>query len=289
MPLRPNLRRAVAAAALAVSACVIVPQQQRAFVSVAPDGFGERNAVCGDPAAVTAIDAGGQAPPALDPAALRVVSWNLHKQQDDGWRDELSQLASRSDVLLLQEAGLTPELRDALARAGYDWLMASSFAFTGIEYGVMIAARVRPSYFCTGRSVEPVIGIPKSFLVARFRVAGRGATIEIATIHGLNFMLELGPYEAQLDALGQVLAAHAGPVVLAGDFNTWSEARERAVADLAARLALEPALPNADTRSRFLGRPADWAYARGVEVLDASAPQVTASDHNPLLVTLRIP
>jgi len=101
-------------------------------------------------------------------------------------------------------------------------------------------------------------------------------------------MLELGPYEAQLDALGKVLAAHAGPVVLAGDFNTWSEARERALAGLAARLALEPALPNSDTRSRFFGRPADWAYARGVEVLDATAPVVTASDHNPLLVTLRV-
>ena len=289
MPFRSSPGRClVAAVVLTLAACVIVPQQQRAFVSVAPDGFSERNAVCGDSAAITAIDAGGQASPALDPAQLRVVSWNLHKQADDGWREELSRLAERSDILLLQEAGLTPELRDTLGRAGYGWLMASSFAYTGIEYGVMIAARARPSYFCTGRSVEPVIGIPKSFIVARFRVAGRSAPIEIATIHALNLMLELGPYEAQLDALGKVLAAHVGPVVLAGDFNTWSEARERAVAELAARLALEPALPNSDTRSRFFGRPVDWAYARGVEVLDATAPLVTASDHNPLLVTFRI-
>src|SRR5215470_11789280 len=228
MPRRSCLRCAVAAAALALAACVIVPQQQRAFVSVAPDNFSERNAVCGDPAAITAMDDGGPSSSALDPAQFRVVSWNLHKQSDEGWRDELSLLGARSDILLLQEAGLTPELRDALGSAGYHWLMASSFAYTGVEYGVMIAARVRPSYFCTGRSVEPVIGIPKSFIVARFPVAGRRAPIEIATIHALNFMLELGPYEAQLDALGKVLAAHAGPVVLAGDFNTWSEARERA-------------------------------------------------------------
>src|SRR5262249_57170550 len=121
---------------------------QRGFVSVASDSFSERNAVCGDPAAITAIDAGAGASSALDPARLRVVSWNLHKQADAGWQDELSRLAGRSDVLLLQEAGLTPELRDALARAGHEWLMASSFAYTGIEYGVMIAARARPSYFC---------------------------------------------------------------------------------------------------------------------------------------------
>jgi endonuclease/exonuclease/phosphatase (EEP) superfamily protein YafD len=287
MPLRSSSRCAVAAA-LALAACVIVPQQQRALVSLAPGSLTERGAVCGDPAAITAIDAAGEAPTALDPAMLRVASWNLHKQQDSGWAEELSRLAARSDVLLLQEAGLTPELRDALGRGGFNWLMASSFAYAGTEYGVMIASRARPSYFCTGRAVEPLLGIPKSFLVARFRVAGRSADIQIATVHTLNFVLELGPYEAQLDALGEVLASHAGPIVLAGDFNTWSEAREQALTALAARLALEPAVFPVDTRARFLGRPADWAFTRGTEVLDAAAPVVSASDHNPLLVTLRI-
>ena len=277
-----------AAAALALAACVIVPQQQHAFVSIAPGSLAERTAVCGDPAAVGSLDGADDAPTALDPALLRLASWNLHKQQDSGWQEELSQLASRSDVLLLQEAGLTSELREALGRAGYLWLMASSFAYLGTEYGVVIASRARPISFCTGRALEPVIGIPKSFVVARFRVAGRNATIEIATVHGLNFMLELGPYEAQLDALGNVLAAHSGPMVLAGDFNTWSVARERAVAALAARLSLEPAVFSPDTRTRFLGRPGDGAYARGAEVLEAAAPVVSASDHNPLLVTLRL-
>ena len=289
MSLRPSPRSAIAVAALALAACVVVPPQQQAFVSAAPEKFDQRNAVCGDPAAITAVDASGEGPAAFQPSRLRLASWNLHKQQDAGWREQLSRLAGESDVLLLQEAGLTAELREVLGRAGYNWLMASSFAYSSTEYGVMIAARVRPSYFCTGRSVEPVTGIPKSFLVARFRVDGRSAAIEIATVHSLNFMLELGPYEAQLDALGKVLAAHAGPIVLAGDFNTWSEARERAVAALAAKLALAPAVFPSDTRSRYFGRPADWAYGRGVEVLDASAPAVTSSDHNPLLVTLRIP
>ena len=39
------------------------------------------------------------------------------KQQDSGWEEELSRLAARSDVLLLQEAGLTPGLRGALGRS----------------------------------------------------------------------------------------------------------------------------------------------------------------------------
>ena len=78
-------------------------------------------------------------------------------------------------------------------------------------------------------------------------------------------------------------------MALAGDFNTWSEARERRVDALALRLGLEPVLFAPDQRSRFLGRPADWAFARGARVLGSEIHEVTASDHNPLLATLRIP
>ena len=153
----------------------------------------------------------------------------------------------------------------------------------------MIASRARPSYFCTGRAVEPLLGIPKSFLVARFPLAGRSAAIQIATVHALNFMLELGPYEAQLDALGKALAAQDGPIALAGDFNTWSEAREHALSSLAARLALEPAVFPVDTRSRFPRSDPPTGRSRAApRCWIAAAPVVSASDHNPLLVTLRI-
>ena len=277
--------------ALLCAGCVAIPAQQYALLPVAEGGLSSRSAACSDgvasasKATVPSEDAG----PALDPAKVRIASWNLHKQQDPGWREELERLAELSDILLLQEAALTSELRAALDEARYTWVLASAFAFDGTDYGVAIASRVQPIFFCTGRAFEPLTGIPKSYLVARFRLAGREPTLAVATIHAINFTVDLAAYDGELDALRAVLAPHRGPMALAGDFNTWSEARERRVDALALRLGLEPVLFAPDQRSRFLGRPADWAFARGARVLGSEIHEVTASDHNPLLATLRIP
>jgi len=278
--------------AVLLGGCVTVPVQQYALVSLAQGSVGTRTAaVCGDPQNWAASGAGpgeDRGISALDSSRMRIASWNLHKQQDNGWREELERLSEQSDVLLLQEAALTPELSSALAEARYVWILASSFVFGGTDFGVVIAARVRPVFFCTGRAFEPLLGIPKSQLVAEFPVAGAKTTLVVATIHALNFTLDLEPYRAQLDSVGEALARHSGPIVLAGDFNTWSEVREQSVDSLARRMMLTAVAFPVDDRSRFFGRPADWAYVRGADVLDAVALKVTSSDHNPLLVTLRL-
>jgi len=279
--------------ALLCAGCVAVPVQQYALLPAAEGGVSSRNSTCGDKAAVapdaTSAPSDDATAPALDPDHVRIASWNLHKQQDRGWREELERLAGLSDILLLQEAALTSELRTALDEDRYTWILASAFAFDGTDYGVAIASRVRPIFFCTGRAFEPLTGIPKSFLIARFRPAGREQALAVATVHAINFTLDLSAYDGELDALREALASHRGPIALAGDFNTWSEARERRVDALALRLGLGPVSFEPDGRSRFLGRPADWAFARGASVLGSEIHDVTASDHNPLLVTLRIP
>jgi endonuclease/exonuclease/phosphatase (EEP) superfamily protein YafD len=277
--------------ALCCAGCVAVPAQQYALLPAADGSTSSRNAACSDAAAAapaTIARSDDAVASALDPSAVHIVSWNLHKQQDHGWREELERLAEQSDILLLQETALTSELRTALERARYTWVLASAFAFDGTDYGVAIASRVQPIFFCIGRAFEPLTGIPKSYLVASFRLAGREPTLAVATVHAINFTLDLAAYDGELDALRDALAAHRGPIALAGDFNTWSEARERRVDELALRLGLDPISFAPDQRSRFLGRPADWAFARDAKVLGSEVREVTASDHNPLLVTLRI-
>ena len=51
---------------------------------------------------------------------------------------------------------------------------------------------------------------------------------------------------------------------------------------------LVPVVFASDERRRFFGRIFDWAYVRDIEVSGASAWAVTASDHNPLWITLRL-
>ena len=280
------IRIAVAAALIALcAACATVPPVQQAF-ALGRDGtvVGRSLQCTGDAAAAS----GERAAEPLPGPLLRVLSWNLHKNGDPGWDADLARFAAGSDLLLLQEAALTAGLQRVLGDAGYDWLLASAFSLNGHETGVLNAARVRPASACTQRAFEPLLQLPKSAVITRYLVAGVEGTLAVANVHSVNFTLGLGEYRAQLEAIARELADHRGPVIVAGDFNSWNPTRLEVVADVMQRMGLTAVLPATDTRSRFLGHQVDYVFVRGLEVVDAAAPEVTSSDHNPVQATLRV-
>ena len=225
---------------------------------------------------------------ALDPHAIRILTWNIHKQADAGWLRDLRRFAAQSDVVLLQEAVLHPPIRRLIDGEGFEWAMGSSFEFAGADIGVMTASRVAPLDVCTLRADEPLLHIPKSTVVARYALAGRVQTLAIANIHAINFSVSLDAYRRQFAAVAGALREHRGPLIVAGDLNTWSAGRSAVLGDVASRLRLtEVALP-VDGRSRFLGRQVDHIYVRGLTPIAARAVPVTSSDHNPVLATLRV-
>lgn len=222
----------------------------------------------------------------LDGRALRIVSWNLKKGEEKGWQADLARYAADHDVLLLQEAVLSPEVRRIVEGAGHAWTMAGAFAVDGEDRGVMVAARVAPLDSCTLRSFEPLAVLPKSAIVTRFRLAASAQTLALANLHGINFTLGLERFGEQLDDLGAELERHRGPIVLAGDFNTWSAERQAVLAGVVKRLALEPVALRPDERVRVFGHPLDHFFVRGLGVTEARSTAVRSSDHNPILTTL---
>ncbi len=275
----------VAASIVLCVACATVPPVQLAY---APGGDGT---VVGAPLPCTggAATAGREAPREFLPGpTLRILSWNLHKNADPGWDADLARFAARSDLVLIQEAELTAALQRVLDGAGYDWLLGGAFRLDGVETGVLSAARVRPASACVQRFLEPLLQLPKAAVIARYRVRGVAGTLAVANLHSINFTLGVGEYRAQLEAIAAELAGHDGPVIVAGDLNTWSDARRDVVDEVTRRMGLVPVVPPVDTRSRFLGRQVDYVFVRGLEIVDAQAPAVDSSDHNPVLVTLRV-
>lgn len=268
------------------AACTTVPTVQHAF-AVGRDGLAVGSSLpCNGGAATWNA---GPAPLPLPGPELRVLSWNLHKNGDTGWDADFARFAAASDLLLMQEAALTDGLQRALHVAGYDWLLASAFMLHDHETGVMSAARVRPASACVQRRFEPLLQLPKSAVITRYEMHGVAHTLAVANVHSINFTLGLVAYRAQLEALARELADHRGPVIVAGDFNTWNPSRLGVLNDVMQRMGLESVLPSIDTRSRFLGRQVDYVFVRGLDVVHAEAPEVGSSDHNPVLVTLRVP
>ena len=188
-------------------------------------------------------------------------------------------------------------LRDILDDSGLRWVMASSFLLGADDMGVLTATRIAPVSSCTQRAVEPLIRIPKSAVISWLPItnqrtdtrAGSRETLAIANVHSINFELSLDAYRAQLEALADALAGHRGPIIFAGDFNTWSDARDRVVAGITTRLGLIELDLRVDQRAVFFGRHLDHIFIRGLQIMDVSALPVTSSDHNPMAATLRIP
>lgn len=273
-------------AALALAACATVPTDERLLMRRADGSVAAVVQPCGAArnAPQPALHVGREA---LGATSLRIVSWNLEKGEEDGWEADLARYAAEHDLVLLQEAVMTDAVRNVLERAGHHWLMAGAFAWNGQERGVLVAARARALDSCTLRAFEPLLPLPKSALVVRFGLAG-GLTLAVANLHGVNFTLGLGRFREQLEAVAAELERHDGPAILAGDFNTWSEARQEVLAEIALRLGLKAVEPNPDGRRVALGRHLDHVYVRGLRVVSAASPKVKSSDHNPILVELEL-
>jgi len=276
------------AAALVVSGCVSVTAEPRALL-IRDDGSIHVQTLACPSAVASAVNPPAiPAPAGLDPGAIRLVTWNVHKQADPGWQRDLRTLESDNDIVLLQEIVLDSALRDLIAGEGLRWVMASSFLMSDVDYGVLTAARVQPVATCTERIVEPLLRIPKSAIISWFALRGRPETLAVVNVHAINFSLSLGAYRAQFRAIGDVLAGHEGPVILAGDLNTWTAARAQAVRDVATRLGLTEVRFAADRRSVFFGHELDHIYTRGLALVSSSAMLVRSSDHNPVEATLRV-
>ena len=135
--------------------------------------------------------------PALDPARIRMLTWNIHKEDDAGWEADLARFAEANDILLLQEVTLIDPMTEILRKAGLAWVMASSFIYKDTDIGVVTAARAPTVAHCTQRVTEPVLRLPKSSVVTWLPVRGSDKLLAVANIHSINFTLTLGAYEAQ--------------------------------------------------------------------------------------------
>ncbi len=95
-------------------------------------------------------------------------------------------------------------------------------------------------------------------------------------------------YQKYWQELESILESHDGPLIVAGDFNTWNAERWNIVALVARRLRLQPVRFEPDRRSRFFGQVVDHVYYRGLVPSNAVVHDVSTSDHNPIQVNFAL-
>ena len=218
---------------------------------------------------------------------LEILSWNIQKAGNPGWDRDLADFSAGIDLAFLQEASLQAEIESTVAAPLFT-SFARGYTTELLETGVMTLSRHLPTLRCQLSINEPWLGTPKATSVTEYPLENRDDRLLAINLHAVNFSFGTEEFGTQFRVLGDILERHDGPVILAGDLNTWSKRREALVAGFLQNHGLLPVEFVDDQRTRAFGRALDHVYVRGMQASRAEVIPVSSSDHNPLRVSLRI-
>jgi endonuclease/exonuclease/phosphatase (EEP) superfamily protein YafD len=243
---------------------------------------------------------------ALDSQSIRLLVWNIHKEGNlESLRREFGHLSDtqKPNLVLLQEMRLDKASIALLnGQKRYGWELSANMyqAKLAAYSGVLTAATAPPldSLALLSEAREPLLHSAKPKLLSRYPLSNSNLTLLVLNIHAINFKWGTKDFEAQMALFKQRIQEHHGPVIVAGDFNTWSEQRlaliEQAAVDM--HLAqVDFGLESAYLKTMF-GHPLDHIFY-STQYLDLIEPsvnvfeQLSSSDHRALYAefTLRVP
>ncbi|WP_427977926.1 endonuclease/exonuclease/phosphatase family protein [Agarivorans sp.] len=210
-----------------------------------------------------------------------VLVWNTYKGKNSSWHQQFTDFSQNIDFMLLQEVSLRQV--DAWPyNAQWFRYQAMAFEWQGDQLGVMNLAKFASDKSCLLLSPEPWIRLPKSALLQLYRWQDR--ELLVINIHSINFTLGDQDYRQQLQQLQSWLNRYQGAMILAGDFNTWSQGRLTVLQQFVARQQLKTANFEPDLRSHFFGETLDHVFYRGLELKASTSIATEASDHNALVL-----
>jgi endonuclease/exonuclease/phosphatase (EEP) superfamily protein YafD len=169
-------------------------------------------------------------------------------------------------------------------------MMARSFKnvktniVTGVKTGSTVAAQQH--YFSVSKHSEPVSQTKKMLLASLYPLPTLGQSLLVVNSHLINFV-SFEKFRAHLDQVFHTLENHNGPILLAGDFNTWNGKRLRYFNQLATSFSLEEVKIDRKPRLNHLFHHLDHIYFRGLEVVNAHVhTNIHSSDHYPISLSL---
>ncbi len=214
---------------------------------------------------------------------LTLVCWNVYKFNKKDSRQDLKVLSNMHDFMCLQEVVYGPNDFDYFKHEiGLSWNFTFSFfrSFrnkikSGVASGFLYNS-IETGYVESIPKV-PIIHAPKMAISTKHEIEG-GSEILILNAHLINFVWNK-KFNKHLMQLADLIKDHEGPVIFAGDFNTWSPYRIKRLLEVTKDLGLgETKIENESRIKKF-----DHIFSRGVDVkgyrlLD----EIKSSDHMPV-------
>lgn len=218
-----------------------------------------------------------------------IFVWNVYKgQRAQLFEADFKRLGLYKDFILLQEASYDNRMPKLWREnfLSYEWHLAQSFQYRKDlrSTGVAIGSKFTPETvdFIRAKTRELFWLTPKLTLFSEYQM-GPQKVLFVCT-HVLNFVT-LGAFTASLYEIAEKISTFNGPIVLAGDFNTWNFKRYTIMKSIFRDLGMEHLDLENDGRILKL----DHVFIKGFDVLKAQVHHtVVSSDHFPLEIKLKL-
>lgn len=192
-------------------------------------------------------------------------------------------LVLKSDLVLIQESVNNFPVYE-FGSVPYQNAFYKSWGNEDYDTGLSTLAKVpyRNSEIAVSPVTEPIANTPKVSSIETFRIEGLNEELMVINTHGINFV-SVYFFQKQIKELYEKVSMHEGPMIWAGDFNTWSWGRKKVLDSLTKKLGLNEII--FEERSELF-LELDHAYVRGGVVTEARQLQLGISDHEPLVFTV---
>lgn len=221
-------------------------------------------------------------------STFSLLNWNIYKQQNRQWSKKLNEWANKADLITLQEAKYNQELIHFSQQQKLYYFQNIAFTYQKENYGVNTFSRAQPKQACGTRYSEPWTMVPKTGIATTYAFNDSAQSLLLVNLHGVNFTFTAEPLKQQVAPYLQLIQQHQGPIVISGDFNTWSEARTAEIIGSLVKAGFNETQFSKDQRLTILGLPLDHIFFRGLKMINAQSIATIASDHTPQLVTFSL-
>lgn len=221
---------------------------------------------------------------------IHCLVWNICKAQYKNWLTDFDTLSADRNLVLLQEA-VTNAPSDDLFNINEhrEWVMAGSYhhptsgVITGVKTGCVAKALRHVAH--RSKYSEPLVKTQKLLLETHYSLRGSKDVLLVLNMHGINFVT-IDKFADQVEQVSAALEAHTGPVILAGDFNTWNRTRLTHFQQRASEAGLVEASMTRNSKLRHLNKHLDHVFYRGLNLQSIeSLAHIKSSDHVPIIAS----
>lgn len=227
------------------------------------------------------------------PLNLNILIWNLYKGKMDTFSSEFTRLSAGKHLVLGQEMFLNESMNTLLKASDYRFITATSFYIgkEAIRTGVLTGSHANTTSIRYLRTIakEPAANTPKMSLFTTYNLENTNKELLVANVHGINFVSNKH-FISELTRIFNSIKNHAGPIILAGDFNTWNVERLDQLYYFVKKYNLKIARFNPDERTRFSDNVLDhFIFSQDITLREAKAlTGEKGSDHTALEIKISI-